>query len=1251
MRLLTLCLFAILFCSVTKANDYEDAWAALHKNDRKTAMELLKKAMADPNTAVDAYITYVYLCDFEGRADEPKDYLAKVYDKQKDPNPYLYAMWFTEAVLGNYGKKNDAQQKLIEKIADDNKCNGSIKAAASYVNFWHYQASNNISKALKEILKMNAAGPNWQLVGPFENLSGSGYYKDFGPLQHPESGAIFKSSRGADITWFSPPVMDKDGWTFPFPHFQYNTAVVYAQSFVQSPSDMKVLLNTGCTGAIKVWVNDEPVIAEHKEYVTELDYYKNYVQLKKGFNRLLVQLAYTGTSSPNFIIRLTDDNYNPVSALSYVNTFHDYPRNNAGKQAAPSIKHFAEAYFEEKVKQEPGNLINYILLCQTYLRDKKTAEAREIIEDKVKAYPENALLRLELMQCYTKEGNRTLLLQETERLKEKDPECLLAYRLELQQLMDAEKYDEVSGKLDRYAQLFKEDETLFNYKIKLYSAQNKVDELIKLIETAYNKDPENATNVEMMYNVKMKVYKDVNGAFGIYEKYLKNNFNYQLIKNLSSEYNKQGMKEKELLWLKYLADNFSYDPNMVTDLSTYYFNQKNYSKAAEFGKQVLSLAPYVSTFWENLGYEMQQQNAVQDAQEAFKKAIYYNPNKYTSRERLRELQKKPSVWKAFPETDVYELIKKSDKNISDFDYAFLLDEKFAVIYPEGASEEYYTMVINILNQKGIDVWKETNISYNSNSASLIIEKAETVKKNGVKTPAEQNDNQLVFTGLEAGDAIVIKYKIQNYAEGRLGKEYWNKFIFDAFVPEKTARFCLLAANNIKVNYSTLNMKTEPVITNYDDFKLYTWQKENSEAFKDESYMPSLGDVGASVSVSTIASWKDIASWYSDLSSIKTEDDFEVRRVFNDLFPKGTTSLSQKNIAIAIYNYITSNIRYSSVAFRQSAYVPQKPSVTINTGLGDCKDLSALFVSLAKLAGIKVNLVLVNTRNYGQKSMPLPSVEFNHCIVKCWLDNKPYYIELTDNNLPFGSLPSNLFEATCLVIPSAANDTIAVKIEEINALNRTKEKLKRKVELTTENNDVKLTVRVVKTGALTSSPRDQFATLSSQKQMEEMEKNISGKYKNPVKVTAISFQGLDDKIDSVVYNCSYTVKNEISELGDINMIKIPFEDVVATVDNFSIDDRKFPVEYWRYEDVDEYETIIDIKAPAGTHFIEIPKDEKFIFKENTYSLQYVRKGADKLTVIRKASLKKNNIPAMEYGAMKEFLNKIVKSESKYIAFKK
>lgn len=1013
---------------------------------------------------------------------------------------------------------------------------------------------------------------------------------------------------------------------------------------------MKVILNAGTNGALKVWVNDQQVISQQKELVTELDYYKNYTQLKKGFNRLLVKLCYSDNSFPNFIIRFTNENYLPVKSLTYTSSSQPYTVASTDEKVTPSIKHFAEAYFENKIKNEPDNIINYILLSQTYQRDRRLAEARELLLELLAKYPDNSLIRLELMGCYQKEGNNTLLSQEIERMKEKDADCMLVCMVKIRQLIQAEKYSEADEAIKIYDQKYASDDELLKMKVQLYGKQNRMEELIKLIENTYKTDPENPLAVSLMFKLKTSVNKDVKGGVDIYEKYLKNNYNYEIIKELAEQYKTLGMPDKQFKILENLASSFSYDPEQIVPLVSHYYTQQKYSKAAELANAVLKLAPYVSTYWENLGIQLQQLRNDKEALDAYKKAILYNANNYSAREQLRKIENKPSVWKAFPETDEYELIRKSDTTIKDYSYYYLLDEKFAVVYPEGASEEYYTYVVKILNDKGIDNWKEMNLSYNSNSSYLVVEKAETVKKNGVKTPAEQNENQLVFTGLEVGDAIVVKYKLQNYFNGRISKNYWNKFIFNSFVPEKLSRFCLLmAGDNLK--YITLNTNIRPEVKAFNEFKLYTWQMNNTSALKSETYMPPLGDVGASVTVSTVPSWGEVASWYSDLSAGKSDADFEVKQAFKQIFPNGITGGSQKETAKTIYDYIGKNIRYSSVSFRQSAFTPQKASVTINTSLGDCKDLSTLFVTLAKMAGIKSNLVLVNTRDNGQKTMPLPSVDFNHCIVQTVLDGKVYYLELTDNALPFASLPSTLYHAEHLVIPADGSDTAGSALKYLNATTCTPVKFERKATIQIDGNDLKQDVYVKRSGSYTSGLRDKYASLDKEDQLKEFEKSLSGQYKNAVNVSSVDFKNLDRLEDSVSYNCKYVIKDEVAELGNMKMMKIPFEDAVATIDNFSAKDRSFPVEYYRYEDADEYQTVLEIAAPAGVKFIEVPKDEQFSFNGSSYSLKYIIKDSNHLTIERKSTIKRENVQVEDYLAMKQFLNSIVKAEAKYIGFKK
>lgn len=1238
-----------IFYSNVYSNDYEDAWKALHHNDREQAKKLLLRAMNDPRTAVDAYITYVFVRSFEGKEAEIDDLDARVFDKLQDPNPYLFALWFNGAALGNYGKKSGHQLQLLDKLLQDNKVNGSIRAAAHYFKAEHYMKSNDFANAKMEWSKIGGITSVWQLTGPFDNLGGSGYYKDHGPLQHPEADASFSSVNNAAVKWFTPTAMSEEGYTFLNSNFARSTAIVYAQTFVYSPEDKKLFLNAGVNGTLKIWINDKPVLAVDKELVTELDYFRQEVQLKKGYNRLLVQLGYTDNSASNYIVRFTDSTYSPVNGLSYSNKVQPYSRDLSSTEAPASIRHFAESFFERKIVSEPDNLVNYILLADVYLRSKKTKEARKIVEGILQRYPENSLLHAELMEVLIKESNRTKLMEEVERMKGKDPDCPLTIQLNTMRLINEEKYDEAFKELDRSIRLFGEDVDSWTTRISLYSKQGKRDELVKAIQDAYAKYPDNTDIVDWMYNLKVNGYKDAKGGLEVLENYLKNNADYKVTKQLANEYNKQGMGEKAIRLLETPKDQYPYNPELFTDISSLLYEQQDFAKAADYGQKALALAPYVATYWENLGLELQQQHKDTAAIGAYQKALYYDATKYAARERMRDLQKKQSVWKAFPDEDVYKAIRDAGGKTFDDNYFYVLDEKFAVIHPEGNAEEYIITVVKILNQKGIDTWKEYNIGYNSNTQTLNVEKAEVVKKSGSVVPAEQNENQVVFTGLEAGDAIVLKYKIQHYEQGRISRRYWDKFSFNAYVPELLSRYCLLVSNKVRFNYKMINGDVQPIHSAYDDFTLYTWQMTNPGISKSENYAPPLQDIGPTLHISTLTSWSDVANWYNDLSNAMTDDAYEVREVFRTLFPQGTDGIGDREKARRIYRYITGNIHYSSVSFRQGAFVPQKASVTINTRLGDCKDLSSLFVALSRLCGLKANLVLVDTREDGQKNMELPSVEFNHCIVKTWIDGKPCYLELTDNNLPFACMPSNLFHAACLVVPSGKSEVSDAKLEWIESPDRPRDNIRRRVDVRIDGSDMHIAYDVTKTGALVSGMRDVYESLSVDKQKEEMQQRMSSGFKSGLQVDSISFDGLHEASDSVQYRYSGLAKNEVIEVGKIRMIKVPFTDMLS-LDDFSPNDRKFLIELRRFYNADLVNESLTLHAPAGARFADIPESESFSFNNSRYSIQYTRINPGAVKVTQTLVLQRTDVPAADYKALKDFLTKLVKAQSKYITFK-
>ena len=96
----------------------------------------------------------------------------------------------------------------------------------------------------------------WQVLGTFDNTSGSGFSKDWGVVGKPLSSDVFKNKVDAEVKWYTPPFNKFNNWFYFDFYFVLNNTIEYAQTFVNSPVDQTVYMRTGTSGSLKIWVND-----------------------------------------------------------------------------------------------------------------------------------------------------------------------------------------------------------------------------------------------------------------------------------------------------------------------------------------------------------------------------------------------------------------------------------------------------------------------------------------------------------------------------------------------------------------------------------------------------------------------------------------------------------------------------------------------------------------------------------------------------------------------------------------------------------------------------------------------------------------------------------------------------------------------------------------------------------------------------------------------------------------------------------
>lgn len=1232
------------------AQDYQKAWEALAKNDLKTARTLLEKAQKQPATAADAAMTSLLVEVFDGHDKEGQPYFAKALKSLKDPYPYYFSLWDNEAIGGNYGLKSPEQLKLLENLIEDPNAPEALKASARYMLSHHYIGTDEHKKALA-ITAPIANILAWQFTGPFDNVSESGFDKNYPPIEQAAPDSKFKATNNADIQWFTPGFTNNDGWVIAGHHVKWNTGIAYAQSFVNAPADMDIQLATGFTGSsIKIWVNGRLVLAEQEIRKTDFDLFTVPCQLRKGNNRILVQIGLLSDETSNFSVRVLDKNGKLATGLVSSAKYAPSPKVDGPLPARQTF--FAEEYFSKKIAAEPNNLLNYYLLCEVYQRSLKGREALEIVEQAVAKMPESVIFRFQRLQCLQKTGNRTELTQEVEHLKQLVPDQLISLIFRYSEAIDNEKYDEAQTLLDRWGKLYGEDEKVTEKRIKLALNREKYQEAVELIAKAYEKFPLEPYFANMQHDVEISINKDPRAAIRVYERFLSKNFYIPLAFALADDYIEQGNSSKALDMYEKLDKLFPGDASTAERLLNYYYSIKDAGKAKTWSNKLLSISPFHGTYWETAAKLAERAQDSKEALTCFQKALHYNPNDYDVRRQIRELQGKPDFSTLMPQYDIFELYKnsKTEDKAGEYDWYYILDERCDVLHPERNSESYNTLCVKILNEAGIDYWKESSIGYDDSRQRLIIEKAEVLKPNGSRISAEQSGNQMVFPNLEVGDGVYFRYRLVNYAFGRMAREFWTTYYFNAFVPTDQARYCLFVPPSIPLQFKSVNndIKASEKSLAAENLKQYTWELANEPAMKDQRLMPRICDIGKVLHVSSLSDWKEISGWYGDISATQAKRDYDVLQLAKELFPAGN-KMSETEKARAIYTWILKNIRYSSVPFRQSGYVPQLASKVIQTKLGDCKDLATLYAALAREAGLKANLMLIDTRDQGEQAMVLPSMEFNHCIVKVIADGQTWYLELTNPELPFGSLANSDYRAIALEIPfdEKSSDNRPFKLDPAN---RQKDYRHEKTQIEVKGRDLLINTNGIRGGAVTAEMRNTYKTLSPAKRVEEMQNRLAKSFNNSLLVKSLSFGDLNALQDTVHFAVRYSVKNEVAEIGQLTTFKVPFYAVSFNADAFPEEDRHMPLNYWEYEDADHYQEEITVQLPAGKTYSDVPKDVSLAFGKLKYDLKYKQTAPGTLVVTREIVTERNTIPAAEYAKFRDFTEQAIQAETRWIAFK-
>ncbi|MBR9861349.1 DUF3857 domain-containing protein [bacterium] len=1245
MSIRNLSLFFALFLYIFSAaeSDYEKGLSAFLENDREEAIEHFMNSVEAGENLAESHLALSITHSMLLNGQASFDHFQRFMVHADNPYPYLIALWSSGDIgLGGY-KKDDTRIDFLEELIQNPKTPGKLRAMCYDALGRHYKHSGDFDDAREASINIGMI-QNWSAVGPFENLSASGYNKDFGAVDHPEPTHNFTSTYGAPVKWFETKGPKIEQWLDLDYYFDAGNSLIYSQTFIDAPSKEKVHLRLGVTGSVKVWLNDHLVFDQSEERDNDIDTYIIETELDRGNNRILVQIGASDVENSEFILRITDEDGNNIPGLKSEAFGSRYSKT---KPSSKVLKPYEEEYFEDLVEKS-DDILHEILLAKAYSRNGKKYLARKTFNAAIAQAPNSSYLQLNLAYVYMSEGNRTGLATVISWLKQNDLRSPVSLTLTFSEAMESANYETADSILDLYQTEFGATATYFEKAIELHIAQENWGTVTNLIDMAYDNYREVGKFVDYKSQVLGSNNNKAKKAIKVVKKYLKHNYDYDMYVKLAGLYFDAKNSVGGVEVYNDLQEMLPYFASPSYTLASAYNGVGAYYPALDYIETAIEIAPYRSEYWGLKGMIYEGMEEYADAEEAYKRCIELYPNSYDIRERLRLLNEEKSLYDLFTNEDLDEIYENSPskEDYPDDNSLILRQISQNIVYEGGGSEERVVMFVKLFNSAGIDEWKEYIIPvYNFQDG--VVEKIEVLKQDGSHLEAERDGAEVVFTNLEPGDAILVIYKLKNHYFGKLAFNFWDQHFFTRSYPYLENRYSLLIHKDVEFQHTFSNGGFEPEKESKGEYELYVWSKTNQPSVKREDYMSRYVDFGEVLSISTFPDWTYISNWYSDLAATKSKPDFEVKETVAELF-EGKENLTDREKVEIIYTFIVKNIRYSSVSFRQSGLIPQKATSVLNTKIGDCKDVSTLFVAMCKEAGIEdVGLVLINTRDNGQKDLMLPSISFNHCIGRVTLDGVTHYVELTSENYGFLTYGDNLLHSYALEIYDEAEGK-EVEGFIFNPENRNKNVLQRTSTSEIDGKNMVVAVENIETGNWGSYKRYLYKDESEEKRREYLIKDLNEEHKNAT-LEDLEFEDFDSLTNEFKYSYSFKIENHVSKIAGLNIFVIPWADAISSAEFVSDEERSYPLELWKFMNYDRVYQQITIELPSGTRLAERPKNVTIDSKFATYKLTFKIVG-NKITATRELTPKVQVVQPEDFEELRKFISEIIENDTQNIAYK-
>ncbi|MEN2984469.1 MAG: DUF3857 domain-containing protein [Dictyoglomaceae bacterium] len=1219
-------IFILLIVLPIFSQELEDPWKLLFNNNWDSAKNIwLSKE--------DSYLSNIGLSLIYLFQDDPKS-AWNYWERAIKLNPKSY--WHN--VIGLLGIR---MWEDLGKIPYFKRLLENYKERSEYLDYLYWRSLGSLKdiEGLQNFKKKKGLVDEWLIIGPFDNVGNSGFYKEYPPEKEIDLKKTYSGKGGVELRWFYPKKLSNTGY-ISFYNLLYPNkwGVAYALTYLYMPRTQEILINLGSAESIALWINDFPYIKEEAERSSYFGQNILRIKLSSGWHKILLKIANTD-GDWGFFFSITDSSGNPIPDIKFSKEPQRYPRR---------IFDFKEENLELLLAEEISYLPVYYVFSSFLLMEKGIYDkAESLLNMAQRINPDSALIKYFLGRLYLytgkEEKGKELILQASNKIPSftQTISYLAGYSYSFGRYEEAIDYLKTALRENPHAfqvrtilsRIFlrkgwlkeADDNIKFleeNYKESLvkdylrgrwYEAKNQYDRAIEKYKEVFERDSEYWEGVYSLYYLSKNL-----GKWEISEKIL----------NIFEE------KDPSDLWI-YL------------EKAEIFMAKGEEEKAYEILNYSLDISPYHPDIYFNMGNLSHLKGEKEKAIGLFEKALELEPSYQKLREYLSYLREETI---SLP--DISEYLKISiPKEYLDYPGVVLLDEKRRIVHKDGSATNIYHSIIRVNNDKGRERYGEFTIDYDSTFESVRILRARTIKPNGEELeavsikdfaiaedyPLYTDQRQIVISmpGVEAGVILECFYIVEEFTRSVFGKQFQDLYFFQWQDPVLISRYQLKVPRGIQFKYKTYNVELTPKIMEEKDFLIYTWEYKNIPPFLPEPYMPYYANVLPQLWITTYPDWETLSEWFASISYPQIRGDKAIEEKVKELTKDKKT---REEKIKAIYNYVISNIRYVGLEYGIRGVMPHQAPEIFKVKYGDCKDKAVLMITMLRLAGIESYYTLVNTRFSTSLKKELPGFQFDHAICAVPLKDKWLFLDGTAEDTPMGEVPI-MDQGADVMILKDDGSYIFTKIP-LSKPEENRRYYKVNINID-EKGKLKGKLNLESRGYFGVYSRWNLKSASSLEKEEALSQSINVKLPGSI-LKEWSIENLENLDFPVVIKISFENDKYIKRDKVIYFNPVLFTKITSAVE-IGKPERRYPINYYYpYEEIEE----IEVYLPSTWEIRELPSNADLKYPWVTYERKIIREG-NNLKIRRLFRLEKIEINLEDYKAYKEILERIIKLDEEMI----